>query len=277
MGFDFVKAHGLGNDYIVVDTTLLGFGLTPERIRAICDRHTGVGSDGILAVVEAADADFGLRIYNPDGSEAEKSGNGLRIAARFLSDHGYTRRDCFTIQTRGGLISVRLISQGSDPPHVQVEMGRAVVDATRTHLRVDDRELEVTVVSIGNPHCVVVVEDLSAVDLLHLGPAIENHETFPRRTNVQFVQVLARNEVRALIWERGAGHTLASGSSACAVAAACFQKQMIDTAVTVQMEGGDLEVEILEGLHVIMTGPVEETCAGRFSRDLKRRLLEGEA
>jgi diaminopimelate epimerase len=138
---------------------------------------------------------------------------------------------------------------------------------------VEGETFSVVSLSVGNPHCVILVEDLSQVDLLRLGPMIENHPQFPNRTNVQFVQVLSRNEVQVLIWERGAGHTLASGSSSCAVAAACFDKDLVDDGVTVRMEGGDLTIELDESLNLVMTGPVEEICTGTLSEDLKRRLL----
>ncbi len=271
-GFDFVRSHGLGNDYLVMDSTKLGFALTPERIRAICHRNTGVGSDGILALVKTKKADFGMRIFNPDGSEAEKSGNGLRIFAKFLYDHGYTRKKEFTIYTFGGIVSARLILKGERVAAVRVEMGQAVIDHSLTALTVGGETLNVTSLSVGNPHCVALVGDLSKVDLQRLGPLVENHFAFPNRTNVQFAQVLSRHEVRALIWERGAGHTLASGSSSCAVAVACYNKGMVDSPVTVLMEGGSLTIEVDGRLNLVMTGRVEEVCTGRLSGDLRRRM-----
>jgi len=260
MKFDFVRSHGLGNDYLVMDPA---FELTPERIRLICHRNLGVGSDGILLVSKHAGADFAVRILNPDGSEAEKSGNGLRIFAKFLFDHNYTKKREFTIHTLGGIVQVQLLDDG-----VRVEMGRAIIDRKLTKL---EEVGEITSLSVGNPHCVVIVPELKP-DLLKLGPVIENHRAFPNRTNVQFAQVLDRANVRALIWERGAGHTLASGSSSCAVATACYDKGLVDGTVTVQMEGGNLTIEIDRQLNLVMTGPVEEICTGNFSADLRRRL-----
>ena len=260
MDTDFVRSHGLGNDYLVMDPV---FELTPERIRLICHRNLGVGSDGILLVSKNPAADFAVRILNPDGSEAEKSGNGLRIFGRFLFDHGYTKKREFTVHTLGGIVKVQLLDDG-----VRVEIGRATIDRKLTKLDVVG---EVTSLSVGNPHCVVIVPELKP-ELLKLGPVIENHPAFPNRTNVQFAQVLDRNNVRALIWERGAGHTLASGSSSCAVATACYDKGLVDGKVTVQMEGGNLTIEIDRELNLVMTGPVEEICTGNFSADLRRRL-----
>jgi diaminopimelate epimerase len=275
MRFDFVRSHGLGNDYLVMDAARLGFALTPERVSTICHRNTGVGSDGILVRVDPPKgvADFAVRIFNPDGSEAEKSGNGLRIFAKFLYDHGYTKKTEFTIHTLGGVVKAKLILDAKRCVAVRVEMGRAVIDRKLIKLEVAGRALNVTSLSVGNPHCVTIVGDLSKVDLLKLGPLIEQHPTFPNRTNVQFAQVLDRANVRALIWERGAGHTLASGSSSCAVAAACFDKGLVDDKVTVHMEGGDLIIELDKNLNLVMTGPVEEVCTGMLSEDLKRRLM----
>jgi len=266
---DFVRSHGLGNDYLVMDPA---FELTPERTRIICHRNTGVGSDGILVVAKVTGADFAVRILNPDGSEAEKSGNGLRIFSKFLYDHGYTKKTEFTIHTLGGIVNARLILAAGRVVAVRVDMGQAVIDRQLTKLEVAGQTLNVTSLSVGNPHCVTIVPDLQPVDLFKLGPAIENHPAFPKRTNVQFAQVLDRANVRALIWERGAGHTLASGSSSCAVATACFDKQLVDGKVTVQMEGGNLAIELDRQLNLIMTGPVEEVCTGNFSADLRSHL-----
>lgn len=272
MTCDFVRAHGLGNDYLVMDAARLAGELTAEQVRQICDRHWGVGSDGILLKVPGQGADFGLRILNPDGSEAEKSGNGLRIFAKFLFDHGYTSKADFSISTLGGVVRAQLVLENGRCGAVRVEMGRAVIDRQRTTLEVEGKTLSVTVLSVGNPHCVVVVPDLKGVDLARLGPAIERHPVFPNRTNVQFAQVESRRDVQALIWERGAGHTLASGSSACAVAVACFDGGVVDREVTVHMEGGDLRIEVREGLELVMTGPVEEVCTGNFSREFLQRV-----
>lgn len=269
---DFVRAHGLGNDYLVMDSHRLPAELTPERIRLICDRNKGVGSDGILLRVDNPAADFAVRILNPDGSEAEKSGNGLRIFAKFLYDHGYTRNHDFTVHTLGGIVNAQLLMEDGRVTAVRVAMGRAMIDRDLIELEVAGRRLDVTSLSVGNPHCVTIVDDLAEIDLFELGPLIENHPAFPHRTNVQFAQVTSRRAVKALIWERGAGHTLASGSSSCAVAVACYDKGLVDGDVTVQMEGGDLTIALNPQLDLVMTGPVEEICSGNLSDDLRRRL-----
>jgi diaminopimelate epimerase len=267
----YVKSHGLGNDYIVIDPANVPFAVTPEAVRLICDRHRGVGSDGILLVAAADGADFGLRIFNPDGSEAEKSGNGARIFAKFLRDHGYTDKDRFRLDTPGGRITCALELEDGRVAQVTVDMGKPRFDALDS-IEVDGRRLEVTSVSMGNPHCVVIVPDLAKIDVHALGPKIERHPAFPKRTNVQFAEIVSRSEVRILIWERGAGYTLASGSSSCAVAAACLRKGLTDRAVTVSMPGGQLAITIADDGEIRMRGPVEEICAGDLSPDLLRRL-----
>jgi diaminopimelate epimerase len=267
----YVKSHGLGNDYIVIDPAQVPFAITPEAVRLICDRHLGVGSDGILLVAPGNGADFGVRIFNPDGSEAEKSGNGARIFAKFLRDHGYTDRDRFTLDTLGGRLSCALEHENGRVARVTVDMGKARFDALDS-IDVDGRRLEVTSVSLGNPHCVVIVPDLAKIDVHALGPKIERHPAFPKRTNVQFAEVVSRSEVRILIWERGAGYTLASGSSSCAVVAACHRKGLTGRDVTVSMPGGQLAVTIADDGELRMRGPVEEICAGDVSPDLLRRL-----
>lgn len=273
----FVKSHGLGNDYLVMVAEQLPIALNAARIRLICDRNYGVGSDGILLLVPSSKADFGLRIFNPDGSEAEKSGNGVRIFGKFLYDHGYTTRERFSVDTLGGIVQLILHREDGRVRQLTANMGRATFDELE-RITVDGQELEVTSVSVGNPHCVIVVPDVDAVDLERLGPKIEHHPAFPNRTNVQFVQVLGRDRVKIIIWERGAGVTLASGSSSSAVAAAVHRRGLTDRKITVQSPGGELGIEIDDSGEIWLTGPVEEVCSGDLSADLLDRLaaLEGE-
>jgi diaminopimelate epimerase len=267
----YTKSHGLGNDYIVIDPKDIPFELTPDAVRLICDRNRGVGSDGILVVSPGDGADFGLRILNPDGSEAEKSGNGVRIFAKFLREHGYTDKDRFTLHTLGGRVTCVLEHENGRVAQISVDMGKARFDPLES-IEVAGRTFEVTSVSVGNPHCVIVVPDLTQIDIHALGPKIENHPAFPNRTNVQFAQVVSRSEVRILIWERGAGYTLASGSSSCAVVAACHRKGLVDRDVTVTMPGGQLRIGIGADGEIRMRGPVEEICTGDLSPDLLRHL-----
>jgi len=270
---DFVKGHGLGNDYIVVDGERFGIPLTPERVRLLCHRNLGLGSDGVLEVTRRVDRFF-ARIWNPDGSEAERSGNGLRIAAKFLSDHGYTIESTFVIETAAGPVSTEVYRRGGRVYAVRLEMGQALIERAVRSLTVERRHLDVTVVSVGNPHCVIFGEPLTRERLFAIGPLVEKHAQFPKRINVQIAVAESRTSARALVWERGAGHTLASGTSACAVAAACFDRGLVDGKVTVLMEGGQLEVEVGPDLTLIMTGPAEEVYVGTLSPDLRQRLLE---
>lgn len=275
----WTKGHGLGNDYLVIEPDALPAGVTlaPEAVRLICDRHRGVGGDGILELRPAGDQPerFALRVWNPDGSTAEKSGNGLRIFAKYLREHGHTAADHFIIATPGGEAMVTL---DCDPvtghvASVTVDMGTATFDP-RDSLTIDGIDRPVTILSVGNPHCVIFVPDLAAVDLRALGPAIETHPAFPERTNVQIAAPIDAGLVRALIWERGAGETLASGSSATAVAAAAHRLGHVGRTVTVAMPGGELHIEIAYDGHLWLIGPVEEVCSGTFSADLLARLRE---
>lgn len=281
---EFVKSHGLGNDYIVLDQAQLSRPLTPEAVRTICDYHFGVGSDGILLVVPGTEADFGVRIFNPDGSEAEKSGNGIRILAKFLYDHGYAPRPELTISTLGGLVRARLNLDGDRVRMITADMGRATFVSTeipvagprrevvREPLAVEERRLTVTCVSVGNPHCVIFTDTLDVDEVKRLGPKIEHHPSFPNRINVQFAKLLGRDRVSILIWERGAGYTLASGTSSCAVAAACVKNGLTDRTVTIESPGGALAVSIADTWELTLTGPVSEICRGRLSEDLLRGL-----
>jgi diaminopimelate epimerase len=270
---DFVKSHGLGNDYVVVDAARFEIPLTPERVRLLCHRHLGLGSDGILEVTAANDR-FAVVIWNPDGSVAERSGNGLRIAAKFLSDHGYTEEAVFAIDTAAGPVRTQVYRTNGLVSEVRLEMGQARIDRSVKALQVQGNKLDVTVVSVGNPHCVIFGQPHTRDRLFAVGPVVESHSKFPARINVQLATADSRQRVRALVWERGAGHTLASGTSACAVAAACFDRGLVDGTVNVVMEGGELEVEVAPDLSIIMTGPVEEVFEGTLSADLRRRLME---
>src|SRR5262245_33140036 len=271
---EFAKYHALGNDYIVVDGDSLRPKLDAERVRAICDRHTGVGSDGILALHRPKRGALSLRIWNPDGSQAEKSGNGVRIFARFLWDFRYVRAKELAIETPGGSVTARLTVTRGEVRQVRVEMGRAsfhsgdipmlgppreVVDEP---LRVGSVDLRVTCVSIGNPHCVRFVDVLQPEVLRSIGPQLESHPLFPKRTNVQLARVRSRGDVQILIWERGAGETQASGSSSCAVAAAAHRLGKVDGKVTVHMPGGALRIEIGADYALRMTGPATPVYRG---------------
>ncbi|MCH6574265.1 MAG: diaminopimelate epimerase [Bacteroidetes bacterium] len=281
---NFVKSHGLGNDYIVIDPNNISFELSPEAIKLICHRNYGVGSDGILLLTKSDKADFGLRILNPDGSEAEKSGNGIRIFAKFLFDHGYTDNNSFSIETLGGLVKADLEINNGKVAIITVDMGKASFksneipvegqqrEVIQEEIRVNGDILEFTAVTVGNPHCVIFFDELDEKLLRKIGPLLENHKIFPNRTNVQFAKVVSSNEVEILIWERGAGYTLASGSSSCAVASACVKNKLTDSKLSVIMPGGILDIEVNEDWSIRMKGPAEKVFEGSFSDELVDRI-----
>ena len=284
----FFKGHGLGNDYIALNPAELDFRLTPANIRAVCDRHWGVGSDGILALEDSRRADFAVRIYNPDGSEAEKSGNGLRIFGRYLYATRKTRKRRFSVETRGGLVEVDLhLDSHGEPASATVEMGRATFspgdlpcalkagELVRRPIEAAGRKLLFTGVSVGNPHCVVFKDEggeWSREELLELGPELENHRLFPRRTNVQLAVPLGPRSIYILIWERGAGETQASGSSACAAASAAVRLGLVKSPVTVKAPGGALRIKVGGNFDLTMKGPVAEVARGAFSTSFIRTL-----
>ncbi|HEY2743575.1 MAG TPA: diaminopimelate epimerase [Polyangia bacterium] len=267
---EFVRGHGLGNDYLVVDGERFGVELTPARVVAICDRHTGVGSDGILERVPApAGFDAAVRIYNPDGSEAEKSGNGTRIFAKFCMDHGYAPAGgTLRMHTIGGPVSATLVERQTDRSVMRMSMGGVTFEWTEQPLTVGDRTFSTTSLSVGNPHCVIFDAPFDEASAKKYGPLVENHPKFPRRTNVQLIQPIDRSIVRALIWERGAGWTLASGTSSCAVAAACVRAGLTDREVKVVMPGGTLEVLVGEDWQLEQIGFAQEIAVGKLSADL---------
>jgi diaminopimelate epimerase len=260
------RSHGLGNDYLVADPADLPFEITPERVVLLCDRHRGAGSDGLLLLDHYEDdGEWFVRIFNPDGSEAEKSGNGLRIFARWLFDTGRTGgQRYFWLNTIGGHAATEVHDNGE----VSVDMGMPRFGEP-TFL---DIVGPVVIVDMGNPHCVVPRPALDRTELLSLGPLIEHHPAFPNRTNVQLAHAIDRQHVELLIWERGAGETQASGSSSCAVFAALHHLGQLDRTVTASMPGGVLRLWLDAENHIWLRGPVEEIAALTLSADLIARL-----
>jgi diaminopimelate epimerase len=261
------KYHGLGNDYIIIDPNITSIDLKPELIRKICDRHFGIGSDGILYGPINDCEPFELKIFNPDGSEAEKSGNGLRIFAKYLYDFGYTSAGTFNIKTIAGIVQAQIMDDNAC--QIKIDMGKVTFDSKlipvagprrqviNEPLNIAGKTYNITCLSIGNPHCVIPCEDVTQQKALKLGQLIENHELFPNRINMQLLKVIDRSTIRIQIWERGAGYTLASGSSSCAAAAAANKLGLVDSTINVKMPGGQLLVQILPNGHVDLLGPVE--------------------
>ena len=289
MAVDFRKYQALGNDYIVINPAEFPFEPIPRSVKAVCDRSFGAGSDGILLGPLSGPEDCKglggrgrlgegvvpwLRIFNPDGSEAEKSGNGLRIFSLYLAEANYVGSGEFEVGTRGGTVRSRVLSL--DPPLIRVEMGQPSFSTEASglactgpefvlgRLELGTESVDATFVSMGNPHCVIFVDDPTPELARRLGPLVEHHPLFPRRTNVQFAKVLDVHRMRIEIWERGAGFTLASGSSSCAAASVAKRLGLVSGAVKVEMEGGILDLD-LSGPEVLMTGPVLKVYDGGFS------------
>ena len=278
MTIPFEKWQALGNDYIIVERDSLPFELTPERVRRICRAHFGCHSDGVLLLSHSEDERFvaQLRIFNPDGSEAEISGNGAREAVLYLRRAGWTGNDTFSIATAAGEVRPRII----DGRTCEVEMGRARLESPdfpsggadgHGKLTVERRELEFQHVNIGNPQCVIEAGDeIDALDLGRLGPQIEANPLFPNRTNVAFIRI-GDDEVRARIFERGVGETLSSGTGACASAVTAVLRGAASP-VRVRLDGGELEVAVGDDLAVTLTGWAEPVFAGEFSSELVSAL-----
>lgn len=283
MEVHFRKYHGLGNDYIVIDPNVHDVDLTPDTIRLICDRNYGIGADGVLNGPIKSGGDLSLRIFNPDGSEAEKSGNGLRIFAKYLFENKYVDKKRFSIKTLGGIVEAHIEDDKANL--IKINMGKITFLSTKIPVRGKEREVvdeelqingakyKVTCLSIGNPHCVIPLDDVTEQKAKELGPKVENHNMFPNRINMQLLKVIDRANIEIRIWERGAGYTLASGSSSCAAAGAAYKLKMVDNEINVKMPGGNLLVEISESEDIYMTGAVEGVFEGRFHLDLEQKIL----
>ena len=274
----FYKYHGLGNDYIVIDPSELDQELTETDIRAICHRNFGLGSDGILlGPIQTDSPHMVLRIFNPDGSEAEKSGNGLRIFSKYLWEKNKVTGNTFQILTKGGLVNATIHEGGRQ---ITVDMGAITFfsdqipvagekrEVINEQLTVQGKSLTFCGAGIGNPHCVILTHTLSASETKSMGPEIESHPIFPNKTNVQFMKVINRNHIAIEIWERGAGYTLASGSSSCAAAAVAHRLGLCDKDIVVHMPGGDISIDIHDGYHIRMTGAVVKVAEGELSPEL---------
>lgn len=284
----FTKMHGLGNDFVMVD----GFvdrpaeSACPTLARAVCDRHFGIGADGLVLVLPSRWADFRMQIFNADGGEAEMCGNGIRCFAKFVYEMGLTRQRRLEIETARDINPVDLLVEAGEVAAVRVDMGvpaferRAIpmagdpeAEAIAVPLSVDGTDLRVTCLAIGNPHCVTFVEDVEAVPLATLGPAMEHHPAFPRRTNVEFVQVVNAEELRMRVWERGVGPTLACGSGACAALVAAARNGLAGRSATVHLPGGPLQIDWQADNHLAMTGPATNVYTGEYDWAPDRALL----
>jgi diaminopimelate epimerase len=270
----FTKMQGCGNDYIYVDC----FQEKPPRdaaglSRAISDRHFGVGSDGLILICPSERADARMRMFNADGSESEMCGNGVRCVAKYIYEHGIARKSPLTIETGRGILTLEIFAEAGKVRSVRVDMGEPILQAERipttlpgnppTNVALPQHGLTVTCVSMGNPHCVTYVDELTDALVLGVGPQVERDPVFPKRVNVEFVKVNRPDEVSVRVWERGSGETLACGTGACAVAVAGVVTGRTQRKVTAHLPGGDLQLYWSESdNHVYMTGPAVEVFSG---------------
>jgi diaminopimelate epimerase len=277
MPTSFTKAQGAGNDFIIFDLTREPAsgaspsdawpsdgppGGWPEAARKLCDRHFGIGADGLLLVLPSESADFRMRVINSDGSEPEMCGNGLRCFVRYLHDQGMVSGSSVAVSTGAGVLHAEILTGPNAEFLVRLDMGRPF-EMGRELLPLADRRLDVSLISMGNPHCVAFVNDLDKLPFAELGPAVEAHPRFRNRTNAEFVQVLDRRRVRVKVWERGAGPTLACGTGACAVVVAAVGRGYTERSVTVELPGGALTIDWPVGGSVFLTGPAELVFTGQ--------------
>lgn len=271
----FTKMHGCGNDYVYVNLFEEHIDDPAEISIKVSDRHFGIGSDGLITIEPSDIADFRMRIYNADGSEAEMCGNGIRCVAKYVYDHKLTDKTEISVQTGAGVKILKLFVEGDKVEQVTVDMGEPVLAPAEIPVvadgdRVVDEPIEVcgkewrmTCVSMGNPHAVVFVDDVENFELEKYGPHFENHERFPKRTNTEFVHVVSRTEAYMRVWERGSAETWACGTGTCATVMACILNGKTDNKVLVHLRGGDLTIEYDEKTnHVFMTGPATEVFNG---------------
>jgi diaminopimelate epimerase len=276
----FTKMHGIGNDYVYVDCVAAGGAACvadPAALaRRVSPRHTGIGSDGVILICPSDSADCRMEMYNADGSRGEMCGNGIRCVGKYVYDHGLVRKDTLRVATDAGTKVLRLHIRGGLVRAVTVDMGEPVLDGPRipvaaegrvinAPLAVDGKTYAITCVSMGNPHCVTFVPSVDGLPLADIGPRFEHHAFFPKRVNTEFVQVLARHELRMRVWERGSGETAACGTGACAVLVAAVLNDKADRRATIHLNGGDLEIEWnAADNHVLMTGAAEEVFSGEI-------------
>jgi len=279
---EFIKMHGIGNDFIVIDCIKQSFTDTElsKIAKGACNRNFGIGSDGLILVCSSDSCDFKMRMLNPDGSEAEMCGNGIRVFAKYIYDYNLSKKETITVETLAGVKIIKVFVENGKCNLVTVDMGEPnlkpeIIPVTGFNgdmvlsqpLKVLDKEFLITCVNMGNPHCITIVDDVDSIDLSKYGPAIENHKQFPARTNVEFIQIIDENNVKMRVWERGASETLACGTGACGSAVAAMLNGRVNRKVNMHLAGGDLIIEWTEDNKVLMTGPGLEVFSGTVNAD----------
>lgn len=278
---EFVKMHGLGNDYVYIDAINQNISNKSELAKKMSDRHFGIGSDGIILICKSDVADFRMQMFNSDGTEAEMCGNGIRCVGKFVYDYGFTDKENIEIETLAGIKRLKLFVQNGKVEKVKVDMGEAILEPSKIpvvseenpvmNLNIDvlDRSFKFTCVSMGNPHAITVVDEtVDSFDVEKYGKLVEVNELFPKRTNVEFINIINRDTIKMRVWERGAGETLACGTGACASAVAAFLNNYTGKNVTIELLGGNLEIELNEDdNHVYMTGPATYVFKGSYEEE----------
>jgi len=284
MKINFVKMHGLGNDFILIDCINKSLGdssFLSYLAKKLCDRNFGIGADGLILILPSSKADLRMRIFNYDGSEAQMCGNGIRCFAKYVYENKLVSKNKFTVETLAGIITPELIFQDLKDKkvlRVKVDMGTpklrrreipmtgedtpTLVDET---LKINSEQtFKVTCVSMGNPHCIVFVDDVQSIQIDEIGPKIENHPFFPEKTNAEFIQIINNKELNFRVWERGVGETLACGTGACAALVAAVLNKKTDQEATIHLPGGDLDIRWADNKHIYMTGPAELVFKGKM-------------
>ena len=281
MKIKFTKMHGLGNDFILIDCLdkeLGNHSYLSNLSKKLCDRHFGIGADGLIFILPSEKTDLQMKIYNSDGTEAQMCGNGIRCFAKYAYENKIISKIKFTIETLAGIITPELIFKGKEISGIKVDMGipklerkeipmegentPTVVNET---LKIDSKTIfQITCVSMGNPHCITFVNDIQSIPVEEIGPKIENHPLFPEKTNAEFIQVLNKQEINFRVWERGAGETLACGTGACAALVATILNKKTDREAIIHLPGGDLDIQWADNGHVYMTGPAELAFKGKM-------------
>ena len=275
----FTKMHGAGNDYVYVNCFEEQVANPAEVAIKVSNRNFGIGSDGLILIMPSDKADVRMRMFNSDGSESDMCGNGIRCVAKYAYDHGIVTKTEITAETGAGILTLQLFPNNANkiervrvnmgPPRLSREEipmnGTPAPQVVAEELTVLDKTFKITCVSMGNPHCIIYVDDVDSFPVATYGPLIENHQLFPRRTNVEFIQIISRNEVKQRTWERGAGETLACGTGASAVCVAGVLNNLTDRKILNHLAGGDLELEWVENGPVFMTGPAAEVFSGEIA------------
>lgn len=277
----FTKMEGLGNDYVYMDGISQNIEKENELAKYVSDRHFGIGSDGLILILKSDVADFKMRMFNSDGSEAEMCGNGIRCVGKFVYDKGLTDKNIVTVETLAGIKTLKLNIKDNKVDTVKVDMGNAILNpddipvisdkmpVRNLKIKALDKEFDFTCVSMGNPHAITVVDNVDDFDVEKYGKLIEVNELFPNKTNVEFVEIEDENNIKMRVWERGAGETLACGTGACASAVSCKLNNLTSENVNVKLLGGKLNIELSDDNHVYMTGPAVTVFDGVLYQNVK--------